>query len=1674
VEWPRGARPRRAGVSSFGISGTNAHVILEEPPVAALPEVVGEPVLELDGDLPFVVSGSSDGALQAQAARLRSFVQERSDLELGGVAAGLGLTRATLPHRAVALARDQAGLLELLAALERGESVDHLVKGVARGVDRVAFVFPGQASQWVGMGVELMKRSSVFASHMRECAAALEPFVAFSLEDVLAGAPGAPELDRVEVIHPALFAVMVSLARLWESVGVRPDAVVGHSLGEIAAAHVAGGLSLEDAARTVVLRSHALARVAGRDGAMLSIALSAGQLPERLGELDERVWLGVVNGPGSVVLSGDRAVLEDLRERCDALEIRARFIADVASHSPRMEAIRDPLLEALAPISPRSGELPLYSTVTGEVVDTSEVDAEHWYRGVSQTVLFDPAVRRMVLDGYRTFIEISPHPVLMVAVQAVVEEESDHPDHVAVIASLRRDDGGPDRFLASVAEAHVRGVAVDWGALLDGRAAMGVNLPSYAFQHRRYWLSSKADTGDAIALGQASDEHPLLGAMVPLVDGGLVLTGRLSLEAHPWLADHALMGTVLFPHMGFLELAMHGAAQAGCDVVEELKLAEPLVLDGQQSVQLQVSVSAADDEGNCELSVHSRPESASSGQEVPWILHASGSVAPSSSADADLHGLGDGPWPPEGAEAVDGDYLYDQLAEAGYEYGPVFQGVRAAYRAAGELYAEVGPGGGHTLSSRGFALHPALADGVLQATALGQLNSHALLVPSAFSQVRLYQPEARSLRLRIIQGDNAASVLAVDEVGAAVLSIGSLELRPTDPQLLTGSRGVHDDLYELKWVEVPPPAAGGRVPVVAVLGEIAEFDVAGGAARYRDLQALVAAVQSGAPAPDLVVTEVTVPADRELVDAVHEVTARTLALLQAWLALDALADSQLVLVTRGAVAVLEDEAPELAVATLPGLLRSAHSEHPDRFAVVDVDVSASSRSALYPALLVGERELALRNGAFYAPRIVGYTADAVPPGGPSGSKAGPPRSLDPDGTVLITGGTGGLGALEARHLAARHGARHLLLASRRGTSAPGATELADELQALGCQVEIVACDASDRAQLEALLARIPPERPLTAVVHAAGVLDDGVISSLDAERLRRVMAPKVDAAVNLDELTRELNLSEFILYSSGAGTLGSPGQGNYAAANTFLDALAYRRRVDGLPAISLAFGVWERVTGMTAHLTETDAVGGLSTGVAPLGDQEGLELIDLARQMDRPLLLPVRFDQGVLRARARDNMLPAILSSLVRVPSRGRGRPAGNRLASLKAEDRGQAVLELVREHLASALGYNSPEALDMELTFFELGIDSLVAAEFRNRINSAAGIRLPATALFEIPTPLDLVAYVRAEIESTLANDRDVPPPGEIDSKLSAPDGAAHTELPTSHIVDDDGHEGNNGSGPDPVASLFLQAHERGRLDDGIMIIEAASKLRPTFTDDAVSSHVPRLVRLSQGEDPPPVFVFSSIVATGGPHEYARFAQSFDRGREIVGVPAPGFHRDELLPASISTAAAAQAEALAGRAGADEVVLVGYSTGGFLAYATACRCADRGLRPFVVLIDTPVVGAAPMLLHVVCDRMAEPDGSPVTLTDARLTAMGAYLRMLREWQPIDRGLPTLLVQASDQVPGLSTDGEWQARWSFDHSVVPVRGDHFTIMQDGAEETAQAVERWLVKLGLANSPAELR
>ncbi|MER7795671.1 type I polyketide synthase, partial [Streptomyces sp. NPDC097640] len=1270
--WPELDRPRRAGVSSFGISGTNAHVIVEQAPGETEDAAEDEPVAS--SPVPVVLSGTSDEALRAQAGRLRAKVASDPELRPVDIGWTLASSRTEFGHRAVVMAADRDGLATALDELARGSGAPGSVSGVAaHTADRVVFVFPGQGSQWPGMAAGLLDTAPVFARRMRECAAALAEFVDWSPLDVLRQVPGAPTLDRVEVVQPVSWAVMVSLAALWRSYGVEPSAVVGHSQGEIAAACVAGALSLPDAARVVALRSQAIAKGLAGLGGMMSVALPSAEVESRLERWAGRLEVAAFNGPSATVVAGDPRALDELHAACEAEGIRARRVpVDYASHTSHVERIEDELARVLADVRPEPAKVPFFSTVERDWLGETPVDAAYWYRNLRKPVHFRTAVTALAEQGHDTFIEISTHPVLTMSVQETLEGREQAAPW-AVCGSLRRDEGGLDRFLTSVAEAWTSGVAVDWDRAFAGAGAVRVELPTYAFRRRRYWLDAMAD-------------RPLLGRAVELADGdGTVLTERLSLRARPWLADHRVLGQAVVPGTALLEMALRVG-----DAVDELTLHTPLVVPERGEVEVQLTAAAPDDAGRRAVRVHGRVQG---GADEGWQLHATGVVSP-----AEPRGAAAAPteWPPAGAVPLDLTGWYGELAGRGLEYGPAFQNLRNVWRHGDDLLAEVAlrdePGP--------FHVHPALLDAVLHPLVLEQ--GPGIVVPFSWAGVRPVRAGASQLRVRISPlGEGRASLAAADGSGVEVLSVDSLTLRPLD------ARRFDPKLFQLDWREV----------------------AAVGTAAAPDASTVVLPVAASAA---------------DLPEAVHVTAESVLRDVRKWLEESGGGPSRLVVTTRRGVAVEPGAGLDLAAATVWGLLRSAQTEHPGRIVLVDCDGTGElelTPDELGRVLATGEPQIALRAGRLLAPRLARGSVPAPDPGRPA---------LDPEGTVLITGGTGGLGAAVARHLVARHGVRHLLLVSRSGRAAQGADDLVAELTAAGASVSVAACDVADRAAVAEVIRAASASAPLRTVVHAAGVMDDAAVLSLTPEQLHAVLSAKADAAWHLHELTRAIDLSAFVLFSSVSATLGLAGQANYAAANAFLDALAHHRHGSGLPAVSLGWGLWEQSTGMTGRLDEADRQRILRMGLRPLPTDDGLALLDLGLGADRAHLVPAWCDLSALRD---DTDPPAILRGLTRAPAaRANGDREGatslrDRLPTLPDHDRELTVRRVVQAEIATVLGRSGPGDVPLDRGFTALGFDSLTALELRNRLSTLTGLPLAATVTFDHPSPSALARHLLERI---------------------------------------------------------------------------------------------------------------------------------------------------------------------------------------------------------------------------------------------------------------------------------------------------------------------------------------
>ena len=1127
---------------------------------------------------------------------------------------------------------------------------------------------------------------------------------------------GEPELlDRTVFTQPALFAVEVALFRLLAHYGVAPDYLVGHSVGELAAAHVAGVLSLVDAARLVCARARLMEGVA-EGGAMVALnaaeARVAGWLEGRSG-----VDVAGFNSPASTVISGDETAVLEVLELARGEGVKAtRLKVSHAFHSAHLDGMLAELTEVARSLTYAAPRIPVVSNVTGEVVE--EFTAEYWAVQARSAVRFADGIATLAGLGVTAFVELGPDGTLA----GLTGECLAGTEGVVVVPVLRKDRAEERSVLTALATAHTHGVEVAWEQALPGSGL--VELPTYAFQRQRYWLDAPR-TGDAAGLGLTAVDHPMLAAVIAEPDGDAVqFSASVSLSSHPWLADHAIGGTVLVPGTVFLELAGAAADQLGYATVEELTVQAPLALPETSGVQLRLTVDGADARGDRQFTVYAR-----TGDEQ-WTAHAAGLLTSSVPAPGDSLDQ----WPPADGTPIPLDGVYDRLDHLGYGYGPAFHGLRAAWRAGDDLFAEVVlPDQLRTEAAR-FGAHPALLDAVLHPLVLvledvdSAQDDGTIRLPFSFSGFALHAVGATVLRVRWTRtGQDTARLALADGAGAPVAAIESVALRPIAREQLAAGPGV-ESLYKVAWEAVPAaePVADQRW---IRLGETP----------YADLAALSAAVDAGAPAPEFVVLdeqELAGTTTGDALDRTHATAARGLEAVREWLAAPQFAESRFVLVV-----------PDGALHTAPlvGLTRTAQSEQPGRLVLAHVDEGGTE--LLSAVLAAGEPEVAVRGGELFVPRLARAAADA----------ADATEGLDPEGTVLVTGALGTLGRLVARRLATQHGARHLLLVSRRGGETPGAAEFVAELAELGAQARVTACDVADYDALSGLLDEVAAERSLTAVVHTAGVLDDATVASLSAGQLERVMRPKVDAAWNLHRLTSSLDLAAFVMFSSIAGIMGNAGQANYAAANTFLDALAQHRRARNLPATSLAWSLWDSADGMAGTLADADVARWKRSGIVPLSPELGLDLFDAALASAEPLLVPAELDPGALRSRAEEDALPGLFAGLVRVRRRQAASGSGGddsswveRMAALAAQERAKAVLQTVRETVGLVLGHGANAAIDPAKTFTNTGFDSLTGVELRNRLNSVTGLRLPTTLVFDYPSPQAVADFLLDRIDAT------------------------------------------------------------------------------------------------------------------------------------------------------------------------------------------------------------------------------------------------------------------------------------------------------------------------------------
>ncbi len=1351
--WPRGAEPRRAGVSSFGMSGTNVHLILEEAPAPVETELAAP----AGAQQLIVLSAGCDDALRDAATRLGAQLDAQGARapELGALAYSLATTRAHLSHRLALSVSTRAELRELLDAAAALAPKVETPPGVSRGRraarrPRVVFVFPGQGSQWRGMGRELLAQEESFRAAFTACDAVIQREAGWSPIAALHDEEAA-YLSRIDRVQPTLFALEVALAALWRAWGVEPDAVVGHSMGEVAAAHVAGALSLEDAARVICRRSQLLRSISGA-GEMALIELPLAEAQRALAGREDRLSVAVSNSPSATVISGDPAALAELLESLTARGVFTRRVkVDVASHSPQVDPLLPALGRQLTSLAPRGTKSPMWSTVTGAPVRGPELDAGYWARNLREPVRFADVARALIEREHALFIELSPHPILAPAVRELLRERD---TRGAALASTRREQPERGALLDALGEAWSMGHPVNWRGVFPS-GGRRVSLPTYPWQRERYWVQRSARARQPEPRGH----HPLLGAAQSLsIDPSTRLWERtLDATRLPWIADHRVRALVVFPGTGYLEMMLVAGAEylGGQVALGEVEFVEALVLT-ETPVTAQVVATAAGP-GRARLQIATRSAGDS------WIVHARGLASVEPSRAATTTALAELQRRFTRAPAEPARAVYEPLSALGLDYGPAFQGLVQLRRGAGEVLARVHARAG--AESR-YRAHPATLDACFHALAAVSTSQRPRL-PVAASSVRVYAPLVGELWCYARRDDDTrrADLIVFDGTGTLVAEVAGLESRE-----LTASPA---DAWHLEQVWEPRARPTARVhdgrflilgdgeglgaalhDALTRAGQLAEHareldDASADGVRARVLEAF------GEREPTVVVhlrsLDDPEPA-RVDVDALRRAHERgvlsVMHTAQALLDDDDAPPPRLWLVTRGAQR--SGDAAAFTQAAQLGLARTLALEHPElRCAAVDLDPARppDELASLLAELLADddEQELALHDGLRRVSRVQRRPPDPAPQ-----TRA---PTIRGDRSYLITGGLGALGLSAAGWLAER-GAGQLALLGRAGVTTPRQRDAIAAIERAGARVTVLRADVADRDALRAALeaARREDGLPLAGVIHAAGALDDALLRDQTRARLESVMAAKARGALHLHDLTRDATLDFFVLYASGAGVLGAPGQANYAAANASLDGLArYRRRL-GLPALSVDWGLFSG-----AGLAEAETHRGArlrARGAQSMTLEEGLGALARLLVSDRAQAIVAPLD-----ARAWVELVPSVaqlrrFSPLLETREDAAADRLSARLESAPPERRAALIETWLHDQVARVL--RLPRArLDPERPLTALGMDSLMGLELKHRLKRELALDLPMTRLLR-----DMTVARLAELAALRAAPDEPPPP--------------------------------------------------------------------------------------------------------------------------------------------------------------------------------------------------------------------------------------------------------------------------------------------------------------------------
>ncbi|MDM0053599.1 type I polyketide synthase [Variovorax sp. J22R115] len=1394
--WPEAASPRRAGVSSFGFSGVNAHVVLEEAPRAAPRANEADAAADRPLHL-LVLSGRCDAALRESARRHAAHFERHPGLSAGDACGSAAAGRAHASHRLGVIGASLGDLGDRLAAFadDGGDSAAWLHRVTPSVAAKVAFLFTGQGSQYPGMGRGLFDAEPAFRRTLERCDLILRPYLPCPLLELLYGTPSearGASLDDTACAQPALFALEYALSEMWRSWGVEPTAVLGHSLGEYSAACVAGVFGLEDGLRLVAERGALMQRLP-RDGAMLTVDAPLAEVERALRPHAAAASIAACNAPGNAVVSGHVDAIAAIAGHFAALGVRTeRLRISHAFHSPLVDPVLDEFERSVASVALAAPRMALVSCVDGAVAGPELALPAHWRRHLRATVRFADAVAVARARGCSVFLEIGPKPTLIGLAQQVLDSDA---SEVAWLPSLRPARADLQQMLESLAGAHLHGVRVDWAGVDRGRQRRRVALPTTPFQRERCWLELPIGRSASAAASRAAGapgDHPLLGASLDLAASrDLCFESCVGRESPLFLQDHCVFEEAVLPASAYLEIAAAAACTVFASdavVLENISFERAMRLPARQArtVQTVLRPDAADPE-RFAFEIHSR------GMDVAgagWLRHSAGTLRRSAPGDAP-----GGPQDParfldDPGTEVDVQALYRGCRDRGIGLGPRFQALGRVWRRGDTALGEIALPRPVLHGAGAYRLHPVLLDAALQViggvyagrddsdvylpVALDRLVVHRRGGSAGWSRVRV-EPiggtDERSLRVDV-------EWVAAD--GQRVAAIDGLHLKRIERgqwQVAAATAGFADWLYEVDWqpdTTERAPAADRRAPQrwlilapprsaladalqreVAAAGDLASVvPPAAAEALPADFTGLLAGPDAPARIVDLW------PTDPAAADDPHEATRlgceAALQLVQAVARAGTAWPAEVWFVTRDAQPV--GERPALAgllQAPVTGLAKVAALEHPElRIVCVDLDADDGSDAqdaarALHAEICRaagGETQVALRRGQRHVARLARHAPRAPRR----------PVVIRPDASYLVTGGQRGLGLETARWLVGR-GARSVVLLGRSDAAAEIATQLA-ELRRGGAVVLPMQADVSDAAQLARVFADIDARLPpLAGIVHAAGVLDDGIVAQLTIERLRCVLAPKLLGAWHLHCLTRERRLDFFVMYSSLASLFGSPGQGNYVAANAFLDALAHHRRAHGLPALAINWGAWSEIGAAVRHRVEQRTK---AQGMGSIAPAQGMSILEHLLAGTSPQVGVAPIDWPTFAGRAGTGQAPAFFARFA--AGRPRATPLGARpvgadapaaaldlgleLAAAAPAQRCERLAAHVRAQVAGVLRL-AVEEIDTGRPLNRIGLDSLMAVELRNRLRAQLGLDVPLVRFMEETSIRGLAADLAAQL---------------------------------------------------------------------------------------------------------------------------------------------------------------------------------------------------------------------------------------------------------------------------------------------------------------------------------------